>query len=183
MRRTASAFSGEPTEVITFAPNAFANWIAASPSPLAPACTKTVSPSLICASRKRFRYAVANTSGSEAASAIDNPAGTGRTIPSGTAIFSAYPPPPSNAHTSSPAFQRLPAGAERTTPATSSPIHSGHPGGGGYFPARWSRSARFSAAARIFSRTSPSFGTGSGTSVQCIACASSTFIAYMTYSS
>ena len=112
--------------------------------------------------------------------AIDSPAGTGRTIPSGTAIFSAYPPPPSSAHTSSPAFQRLPAGAARTVPATSSPIHSGQPGGGGYLPARWSKSARFSAAARIFSRTSPAFGTGSGTSVQCMACASSTFIAYMT---
>ena len=33
------------------------------------------------------------------------------------------------------------------TPATSSPIQGGQPGGEGYFPSRWSTSARFRAAA------------------------------------
>jgi len=80
---------------------------------------------------QRFRYDVANASGMAAASTMDKPSGTGTTISTGTATRSAYPPPPRSAQTLSPAFQRLSAGASTTTPATSSPIHSGQPGGGG----------------------------------------------------
>ena len=146
-RFTNTAFSSEPTVVTTFAPFALASWIAAMPSPLAPAWMKTVSPDRMPPSMQRLRYDVANASGIAAASAIDKPSGTGSTMPAGTATRSAYPPPPRSAQTLSPIFHRESEGACKTTPATSRPIHSGQPGGGGYSPSRWSRSARLSAAA------------------------------------
>ena len=61
--------------------------------------------------------------------------GTGISISSRTATYSAYPPPPSRAQTRSPTCQSELAWASspisRMMPETSSPIHSGQPGGGG----------------------------------------------------
>ena len=160
---TASAFSFELTVVMTLAPYSFASCIAALPSPLAPATISTTSPRLIPASNTRFRYAVANTSGMPAASAKFSRSGIGITSPASTAARSAYPPPPSSAHTLSPILYCGEFDCE-TTPAHSNPIHSGQPSGEGYLPLRCKISARLQPAARISINTSLSFTDGSGTS-------------------
>lgn len=48
---------------------------------------------------KTVDHTVHATSGKLAASCKETLAGTGRTWPAGTATFSAYPPPPTRAHT------------------------------------------------------------------------------------
>ena len=54
---------------------------------------------------KTLDHTVAATSGRQAASTRETPPGTGMTWPTGTATRSAYPPPASSAHTSSPTDQ------------------------------------------------------------------------------
>ena len=82
--------------------------------------------------RKTLDHTVQTTSGSAAASTRDTPAGTGSSWPTGTRTLSAYPPPASSAHTSSPTFHAsTPSPSSSTTPLTSRPGTSDSPGGGG----------------------------------------------------
>ena len=62
---------------------------------------------------KTLDHTVHATSGSAAAVTRSTPVGTGITWPAGTATCSAYPPPASSAHTSSPTDQPVDALAER----------------------------------------------------------------------
>ena len=121
--------------VITLTPKAFAIGIITEARPLAPAFIRSVSPPLILPSINKLRYAVANASGIAAASTIEQFLGTGISISYLTFAYSAYPPPPSNAHTLSPIFQLdfsfAPSAISTIVPAISSPIHSGQPAGGG----------------------------------------------------
>ena len=165
------ASSSFNTVVITLAPTLFAIGINTLARPLAPACISNVSPAFNPPSINKNKYAAAYTSGIAAASAIDNPFGIGINKPSGTAAYSAYPPPPKSAHTRSPTCHFPSASTSLPTaliiPADSNPNQSGHPGGGGYCPALWSKSARLIPAAYTSSKTSSSFICGSGTSDQC----------------
>lgn len=63
--------------------------------------TRRLSPGWRCTVMKTVDQTVDATSGIAAASRRDTPFGIGNTWPSGTFTFSAYPPPPSNAHTCS----------------------------------------------------------------------------------
>ena len=81
---------------------------------------------------KTFDQTVQATSGSAAAVTRSTPSGTGISWPAGTATRSAYPPPASSAHTSSPTAQRVtPSPSAATVPLHSSPRMSEAPGGGG----------------------------------------------------
>ena len=81
---------------------------------------------------KTFDQTVQVTSGSAAAVTRSTPAGTGSSCPAGTATCSAYPPPESSAHTSSPTDQPVDALADRAiAPLHSSPGTARAPGGGG----------------------------------------------------
>ena len=161
------AASSERTVVMTRAPNAFASGMAALARPDLPAGMNAVCPGCKCPSMNRFRYDVANASGSAAASIRLKPFGTGMSIFSFTAAYCAYPPPPSSAHTRSPARHFATFSPVLTiTPAISSPIQGGQPGGEGYLPCRWRRSARLSAAAWTLTSTSSSAISGVGTSTQ-----------------
>ena len=81
--------------------------------------------------RKTFDHTVQTTSGSAAASTRETPSGTGSSCPAGTRTCSAYPPPASSAHTSSPTAQSsTPSPSASTTPLTSSPGTSDSPAGG-----------------------------------------------------
>ena len=72
------------------------------------------------------------TSGSAAAVASSTPAGRGSNCPTGTATRSAYPPPDSSPHTSSPTVQPVtPSPTSLITPLHSSPRISLAPFGGG----------------------------------------------------
>src|SRR5205823_133638 len=111
------------------------SWMAASPTPEAPACTSSVSPRARPPSTTRVRNAVRKASGIPAAATRSRPAGAGNTCPTGAATYSAWPPPATSAHTASP--------VSSVVPDSSSPMLSGSPGGDGYRPAICSRSARF----------------------------------------
>jgi hypothetical protein len=81
---------------------------------------------------KTFDHTVHATSGSAAAVTRSIPAGTGISCPAGTATCSAYPPPASSAHTSSPTAQpETPSPSAATVPLHSRPMISEAPGGGG----------------------------------------------------
>ncbi len=104
------------------------------------------------------------TSGSPPAVTRSTPDGIGSSCAAGTATFSAYPPPASSAHTSSPTDQPVtPSPSAAIRPEHSSPMISDAPGGGGYWPWRCSRSARLTALATTSSTTSPGPASGSGT--------------------
>src|SRR3954447_11145676 len=99
--------------------------------PLEPPCTSSVWPGCRLAVRKTLDQTVQTTSGSAAASLSETPSGTGSSCPAGTTTCSAYPPPDSSAHTSSPTDQPCtspPTAA--TVPLTSRPGYAGAPGGG-----------------------------------------------------
>ena len=121
-----ASFSVLPAVTATVAPTALASWIAIVPMPLEPPCTSSVSPGRRWAIMKTFDQTVQVTSGSAAAVTRSTPSGTGSSWPAGTATFSAYPPPASSAHTSSPTDQP-------DTPAPSAAIRPEHsrPGYGG----------------------------------------------------
>jgi len=100
--------------------------------PLVPPCTSSTSPGCSPASTKTFAHTVQATSGRPAASTSDTPAGLGSSWPAGTATRSAYPPPDSSAHTSSPTDQPLtPSPRAAIVPLHSSPGYGGAPFGGG----------------------------------------------------
>lgn len=76
-------------------------------------------------------HTVQTTSGSAAAATRSTPAGTGSSWPTGTATRSAYPPPASSAHTSSPTDQPDTPGPRATIrPEHSRPGWREAPGGG-----------------------------------------------------
>src|SRR5213594_2817052 len=91
--RQASHFPAEPAVVITLAPSALANWIAAVPIPDEPPCTSSVSPDLRPPRSKVLYQTVKNVSGTAAASVIGRLAGTGRQWLSCAGQYSAWPPP------------------------------------------------------------------------------------------
>jgi 16S rRNA (adenine1518-N6/adenine1519-N6)-dimethyltransferase len=106
-------------------------------------------------------HTVIAASGSAAASAIEKPFGTGKQCSAGTTTYSAYPPPCVSEHTASPAFHAFtPSPNAAISPATSSPSTGEASAGGGYFPARCSKSARFTPAARTRINTSPAPASG-----------------------
>ena len=116
----------------TRAPLTRASCTANVPIPLAPPCTSNVSPSRSPAIWNTFDQTVQATSGSAAAATSSTPSGTGNTCPTGTATRSAYPPPASNAHTSSPTrHPSTPSPSAAIVPEHSSPGYGGAPGGGG----------------------------------------------------
>lgn len=80
--------------------------------------------------------AVSQASGIAAAWQSVRLGGIGMRSSSGTTTYSAYPPPGSKAMTLSSSFQSLltPGPRLSTVPATSRPIMSLSPGGGGYSP-------------------------------------------------
>src|SRR3954468_14470779 len=163
--RHRSSFSGEPAVASTRAPTAWASWMAKLPMPPAPPWTRNVSPERSPATIITLDHTVPATSGSAAAVVSSTPSGIGISCPAGTATRVAYPPPARRAHTSSPtAKPSTPSPSEATVPLHSSPMISDAPGGGGYKPCRWSRSARLTAVAVTSSTTSPGPATGSGTS-------------------
>src|SRR5580704_18558819 len=103
------------------------------PMPLAPPCTSSVSPGCSAADWNTLECTVQATSGRPAASDRLTPAGSGSNCPAGTDTFSAYPPPPSSAHTWSPTAQpSTPSASAVMRPEHSSPGYGGEPGGGGY---------------------------------------------------
>ncbi len=80
---------------------------------------------------KTFDQTVQTTSGSAAARFRSMPSGTGSSCPAGTATFSAYPPPASSAHTSSPTDQpETPGPISAIRPEHSRPGYGEAPGGG-----------------------------------------------------
>src|SRR4051794_16247073 len=102
----AAAFSLLPTVHSTGpAPRALATWMAMVPIPLDPPCTRNDSPDDSRATCTTFDQTVQATSGNAAAVMRSTPAGIGMHCPAGTATCSAYPPPDSSAHTSSPTDQ------------------------------------------------------------------------------
>ena len=85
----ASAFSGVPTVQNTRAPSALATWMAITPIPDVPPCTSSVSPSARRPRSTTLAQTVKAVSGSEAACAMEKPAGTGSTCPAGAVTYSA----------------------------------------------------------------------------------------------
>ena len=102
------------------------------PIPLVPPWIRKVSPAASRPAATTFDQTVHATSGSPPAVTASTPSGSGRTWAAGTATFSAYPPPASSAHTSSPTDQPVtPSPSAAIRPAHSSPMISDAPGGGG----------------------------------------------------
>src|SRR5690349_2552059 len=132
--------------------------MAVVPMPLVPPWTSTRSPDTSRPRSKRFVHTVKKVSGTAAASVGESAAGAGRICSTGTAQYSAYPPPATSAQTESPSRHR--PDARTTVPDTSRPGRSDAPGGGGYFPSRCMISGRFTPAAAT--RISASAGPGSG---------------------
>jgi hypothetical protein len=96
---------------MTVAPAALASWMAASPTPPAPACTRTVSPACSRPNSNRQSWAVANSIGTPAACSTVSPSGSTHTDEAGTPTSSAWEPAIITATTSSPT----------ATPSTRSP--------------------------------------------------------------
>jgi len=142
-------------------------WMAAVPTPDAPACTSAQPPEVSPPWVTRASWAVMNTSGMAAASRSSTPEGTHCSMRSWVTTCSAFAPPDTMPMTSSPTDQpmtRSPSAA--MMPANSRPgiSNSGLGPGAGYRPIRWSRSARFIAEQATSTSTSSGPGTGSGTS-------------------
>ena len=141
------------------------SWMAAVPTPDAPACTNAIPPSARPPWSTRASQAVMNTSGSPPASSSDTPSGTRTAWFSWTTARSAYPPPAVMAITASPTAHRVTPSPRATTwPANSRPGISCSIGGPGYKPMRCSRSARLQDVPTTSTSTSPGAGMGSGTS-------------------
>ena len=107
-----------------------------------------------------------NASGTAAASSHENRSGMRASSLSRVTTNSALPPPPTMPKTRSPTFHRLdPEPISATSPAISIPrMFAGAPGGAGYLPCRCMMSARLSAEACTRTSSSPSRGSGRGTS-------------------
>ena len=84
-----SSFSSLEAVEITVAPACFASWIAAIPTPPAPAWMSTVCPSSRFAAVNRHSCAVPNATGMHAAAAGSSPSGTRQVMIAGTTRFSA----------------------------------------------------------------------------------------------
>ena len=77
----------------TYASKVFASWIAANPTPEAPAWMRTLLPGFISAMRKSACHAVSQFSGTAAACSHETWSGLRVHIPAGTEMYSAYAPP------------------------------------------------------------------------------------------
>ena len=127
-----ASFPALPAVVKTVADSALASWIANVPMPPAPPCTSSVSPGWRPAIMNTLDQTVQATSGIDPAATRSRPSGIGISWPAGTATSSAYPPPASSAHTSSPTDQPVtPSPSAATVPLHSRPRISEAPGGGG----------------------------------------------------
>src|SRR5690606_2433767 len=147
----------------TRAPSAAPSCTATVPTPPDPPCTSSHSPDASRPTSTRLFHAVHTASGSAAASTRSTPSGTGSTWVARTRTCSAYPPPSSSATTRSPVDHPVTASPTAAiVPDTSRPGQSGAPGGGGYEPARCSRSARFTPAEATCTTTSSGPGVWSG---------------------
>ncbi len=124
-----------PAVAKTRLPWATASWMAIVPMPELPPCTRKVSPGTSAAAGARsstIDQTVQATSGSAAALIRSRPAGTRISCTAGTQTRSAYPPPVSSAHTSSPTCQPVtPSPRPAIRPLHSSPRIGEAPGGGG----------------------------------------------------
>src|ERR1035437_2278172 len=128
----AAHFSALPAVANTLLPNDLTIWIAVTPIPEEPPCTRKMSPCVRRARSKTFTQTVKKVSGSEAASTRDSPLGIGRHCGAGAVQYSAYPPPATSAQTSSPTRHWVtPTPSATMLPETSSPGISDAPGGGG----------------------------------------------------
>jgi hypothetical protein len=107
---------------ITRAPAATPTWIAAEPTPPAPACTSSHSPGCSAARRCSPTYAVWYVSSSPAASSAGIPSGISKQPASGSTVSSASPP----AGSTGPPMTRAPVST--TVPQTSSPGVNGSGG-------------------------------------------------------
>jgi hypothetical protein len=120
-RHTAS-FAGPPAVQITRAPRATASWVAAMPTPPAPACTSTVWPAPTPA-RSRAQNAVWYVTGSAAATTGSKPAGSG--VASAASSVTVSPSAPcgsaGQATTSTSDRCSVPAPVATTRPANSTP--------------------------------------------------------------
>ncbi len=74
------------------APARAASWIAATPTPLAPACTSTTSPACMRPNSKRQSCAVPKVTGMTAASLVDRLSGIFHAVRAETARSSAWLP-------------------------------------------------------------------------------------------
>ena len=103
---------------ITVAPAFFASWIAAMPTPPAPAWISTVCPAFNPPALNRQSCAVANATGTQAASAVASPSGMAQTIAAGTARWCACEPLAFSVTTRSPSLRPVTfAPIARTVPA------------------------------------------------------------------
>ncbi len=150
---------------MTRPPSSRASWTAKLPMPPDAPVTRTTWPATRPPSTTRLVQPVSPASGTAAPSTNERFSGSGSSWPAGTAARVAWPPPASSAITLAPTFQRsTPSPTATMVPAHSSPGTSLSPGGGGYWPASCSWSARLRPAASTATSTSPSRGTGSGSS-------------------
>ena len=74
---------------MTLAPNAWASWMAATPMPLVPPCTRNHSPAFSPPRSNTLCQTVKKPSGIAAASTMEMPSGTGRQEPSSATQYSA----------------------------------------------------------------------------------------------
>ena len=89
----------------TRAPARLASWIAAVPTPLAPACTSTVSPAFRWPAWNRQSSAVPNATGITDALPMSNPSGTRQALRAGIERSSAWEPNAFTVATRSPTFR------------------------------------------------------------------------------
>ena len=82
-------FSSDEAVATTRAPRCFATWIAAEPTPPAPACTSTVAPSATRTCCVSGIHAVRNVRRNDAPSSNDAPSGSGTSSDSSTTTASA----------------------------------------------------------------------------------------------
>jgi hypothetical protein len=90
--RTASIFSGEPTDAITIAPASFAACTAALATPPDADGTRTASPGLTPATLATIDHAVLTAHWAAAAGTKSSSLRSGMTARAGTRTSSAYPP-------------------------------------------------------------------------------------------
>src|SRR5262249_33588288 len=128
----ASHFSALPAVANTRLPNAFTIWIAVTPIPEEPPCTRNDSPGERRPRSNTLLHTVKKVSGREAASTGLIPFGIGRHWGTGAVQYSASPPPVTSAVTVSPTRNCFtPSPSATTLPASSSPGMSDAPGGTG----------------------------------------------------
>ena len=158
-----SSFSSLDAVEITVAPACLASWIAAMPTPPAPAWIRTVCPASRLPAVNRHSWAVPNATGTQAAGAASSPSGIGQVDIAGTARFAACEPATFRVTTRSPT-------ARSSTPAPTSDdrargeVADDVRDDGGGDPARWSRSPPSMLIASTSITTQPSGHSGSGTS-------------------